>query len=204
MALSLPPLYVVRHGVTDWNIEGRFQGARDIPLNATGRRQAADNGRALQALIGEHTDKYDFVSSPLNRTRATMELLRGAMDLEPDSYRTDTRLIEVCFGDWEGQTYEELVKTVPGHVDERVRDKWNFQPRGENAESYEILSWRVAAWVNDIASPTVCVTHGGVIRTLFHIVAGVPGAQAADLSVPQDRVLKIEDGALDWLAPPAR
>ncbi|WP_136660378.1 histidine phosphatase family protein [Nitratireductor sp. XY-223] len=196
---TLPPVYVVRHGVTDWNIEGRFQGARNVPLNATGQRQAADNGRLLKSLIGEQAENYDFVSSPLSRTRETMELLRGAMDLEPNGYRTDRRLIEVCFGDWEGQTYDELAETVPDHIEERLRDKWNFQPRGENAESYEILSWRVAAWLNDVTAPTVCVTHGGVIRTLFHIVAGTPGSEAADLPVPHDRVLKIDDGTLNWM-----
>ena len=203
MVTFLAPVYVVRHGVTDWNIERRFQGARNIPLNDTGRRQAAANGRLLGAFVGNRPTRFDFVSSPLSRTRETMELVRDAMDLEPANYRTDKRLVEVCFGDWEGQTYDELSETMPDHVERRTRDKWNFQPRGQNAESYEILSWRVAAWLNDVELPTVCTTHGGVIRTLFHIVAGVPGSKAADLPIPHDRVLKIENGTLEWLEPPA-
>ncbi|WP_419913614.1 histidine phosphatase family protein [Hoeflea sp.] len=199
MVHSLPPIYVVRHGVTDWNVEGRFQGSRDIPLNADGRRQASGNGHLLKVLIGERVDAFDFVSSPLARTCETMELLRSAMNLSPEEYRIDDRLIEVCFGDWEGQTYDELARTMPEHIEERLRDKWNFQPRGENAESYEILSWRVAAWLNGVEGPTVCTTHGGVIRTLFHIVADMPGSKAAELTVPQDRVLKIENRTLNWL-----
>jgi probable phosphoglycerate mutase len=93
------PVYVVRHGQTDWNAELRLQGQADIDLNALGREQAAANGRALAGLIGDAAG-YDFVASPMARTRHTMELLRGAMGLDPMAYRMDERLKELNFGDW--------------------------------------------------------------------------------------------------------
>ena len=67
-------LYFVRHGETDWNRAQRYQGQRDIPLNATGREQAVGNGRVLAQALGQEAAALDYVSSPLVRARETMEL----------------------------------------------------------------------------------------------------------------------------------
>ena len=101
-------IYMIRHGQTAWNAEGRLQGQKDIPLNDTGRSQAAGNGHALKGILGDTVSDFDFVASPLGRTRETMEILRRAMGLPPLAYRTDPRLVEVSFGDWEGHTLAEL------------------------------------------------------------------------------------------------
>jgi broad specificity phosphatase PhoE len=101
----LPLVYFVRHGQTDWNAEHRLQGQADIDLNELGRAQAGRNGRKLAELIDQPGD-FDFVASPLSRTRYTMELVRAAMGLPPGGYRTDARLVEVHFGDWQGHTFE--------------------------------------------------------------------------------------------------
>lgn len=199
MAPTAPVVYVIRHGITDWNLAGRFQGVQDIPINAEGQSQADGNGLLLKQELGAKVTDFDFVASPLGRTRETMERVRGAMGLETDGYRIDDRLIEVCFGDWEGSTIAELTRDQPGRVRERSEDKWNFQPPGANSESYEILSWRVAAWFTEIEHPTICVSHGGVIRSLFRRLADMSGEEAAELVIPQDRVLKIEGGHLRWL-----
>jgi probable phosphoglycerate mutase len=193
-------IYVIRHGQTDWNAEGRLQGQKDIPLNSLGRSQASRNGERLRELIGDGRE-YAFVSSPLSRTRATMELLRAAMGLDPTAYQTDRRLVEVSFGDWEGHTLQELRTTASDRLCARVKEKWSFIPPGEAAESYEILCWRVGAWLESLASPTVCVCHGGVIRALYRLVQQMPEDEAAVAPTPQDRILRIDkDGArLEWL-----
>ncbi|MEO1066982.1 MAG: histidine phosphatase family protein, partial [Pseudomonadota bacterium] len=88
-----PPLiYFIRHGQTDWNAEARFQGQQDIPLNDLGRDQARRNGTTLRDLI-DPAD-FDFVASPLSRTRDTMEIVRRAMGLDPMTYAMDERLRE--------------------------------------------------------------------------------------------------------------
>jgi len=194
----LPLVYFVRHGQTDWNAEHRLQGQADVALNALGRSQAARNGRKLAELIADPTD-FDFVASPLGRTRETMELTRTAMGLPRDGYRVDPRLIEVHFGDWQGFTLAELDRTNPGSSAARALDKWNFVPPGEGAESYEMLHRRVRPWFDELARPTVCVTHGGVIRTLFRMVEGVSEDEAANLEVWQDRLLRLQGGRLGWL-----
>nr|WP_153442267.1 histidine phosphatase family protein [Sinorhizobium terangae] len=190
---------MVRHGQTDWNAESRLQGQKDIPLNETGRRQATGNGLALAEILGREANNFDFVASPLGRTRETMERLRHAMGLDPLSYRTDDRLKEVSFGDWEGYTLPELKRQVPQRIAERRVAKWDFIPPGQDAESYEILSWRVGAWLKGVMRPTVCVTHGGVIRVLFKLLGEMSADEAAASAIPQDRLLKIADGSIGWV-----
>lgn len=192
-------IYAIRHGETDWNAEGRLQGSRDVPLNVRGRQQARTNGRALADLVGDKVRDFDFVSSPLGRTRETMELLREGMGLPSAGYRTDDRLIEVCFGDWEACTLAEIDAARPGAVAEREADKWFFLPPGENAESYEQLSVRVGDWLAGVRRPTVCVCHGGVIRALFRLVGKLDPLKAALAPAHQDRIIRISDGQIVWL-----
>ncbi|HEX2148466.1 MAG TPA: histidine phosphatase family protein, partial [Pseudorhizobium sp.] len=86
-------IYMIRHGQTDWNAEGRLQGQQDIGLNALGRLQATRNGKTLFESAGPKIADFDFVSSPLSRTRETMALLRAAIGLNPEDYRSDDRLV---------------------------------------------------------------------------------------------------------------
>lgn len=197
-ASTLPLIYFVRHGQTDWNVEGRLQGQADTDINETGRRQASANGLLLRELVPNPV-AFDFVASPLRRTCETMERIREAMGLDPRAFRTDARLMELHFGDWQGFTYDELELREPGSRARRKIDKWNFQPPGPAAESYEILKSRVAAWLDDVQAPTVCVSHGGVIRALFRLVEELPQKKAAVMQVPQDRILRLEAGRLEWV-----
>lgn len=194
-------LYVIRHGQTDWNADGRMQGQQDIPLNETGRLQATGNGLALKRLLATSAGRYDYVASPLSRTRETMERIRGAMELDPLAYRTDERLVEVSFGDWEGFTLPELGERSAERVAEREQAKWDFIPPGATAESYEILSWRVGSWLASVENPTVCVCHGGVIRTLFRLIGGLAPDEAAIMETPQDRIVSADPkaGRIAWL-----
>ncbi|MQB03202.1 histidine phosphatase family protein [Agrobacterium tumefaciens] len=195
-------VYVIRHGQTDWNAIRRLQGQKDIPLNDFGRAQAVGNGKVLAQILGDSARDFDYVASPLGRTRETMELMRGAMGLDPYTYRTDDRLVEVSFGDWEGQTLPELKKEFPDRVKARKANKWDFIPPGQHAESYEILSWRIGAWLSSVEVPTVCVCHGGVIRSIFRLVSGMDKDEASTTQIPQDRILKVEidRNSAEWIS----
>lgn len=194
----LPLIYLVRHGQTDWNAEDRFQGGKDIPLNDHGRGQARGNGEALARLIGRG-EGYDFVSSPLSRARETMEIVRREMGLDPTGYRVEERLREVCYGDWEGQTFSDLEAQGGDPWERRERDKWNFRPTGEGAESYADMTDRVAAWLGDVERRCVVAAHGGIIRSLFRLLGDRTSDEAAHEPTPQDRVLRIEGNTIGWM-----
>ncbi|ESW94024.1 histidine phosphatase family protein [Mesorhizobium sp. C280B] len=193
-----PLVYIVRHGQTAWNAEARLQGQADTDLNELGREQASRNGRRLAELIDKPED-FDFVASPMRRTRETMERLRAAMKLHPHAYRTEPLLVELSFGDWQGFTFAELEANNPGSTRRRRLDKWNFQPPGEGAESYQMLLERVKPWFDALDRQTVCVTHGGVMRALFRFVLGMSEQDAVSMEVPQDRVLRLDGRRLEWL-----
>lgn len=193
-----PLVYFVRHGETDWNRGNRFQGQNEVDLNETGRAQADRNGARLAELIGDPA-AFDFVASPMRRTRETMERVRRAMGIEPSDYSTDRRLIEVHFGDWTGRTPDELKADDPEFRRHRRRDKWNIVPPGEGAESYRMLLNRFKPWFDGLTRPTICVTHGGNIRAVFYMVDKLSDDEAANMAVPQDKVLRLKDGRLEWL-----
>ena len=119
MVAPRPTVYYIRHGETDWNVAGRLQGRRDVPLNARGRAQAVHCGDILRDLFardGRNAAELDYVSSPLGRARQTMELLRPPLGLPADGYRIDDRLAEISFGDWECYTIAQLHSRDPQRI----------------------------------------------------------------------------------------
>lgn len=189
-------IYFVRHGQTDWNVERRIQGQMDIPINATGREQAAKNGKALAALIDDPT-RFQYVASPLGRTRETMNIIRGELGLPYSGYETDDRLKEISFGLWETHTFQELRKTVPDLVDARYGNKWSFIP--PQGESYAMLLARVLGWLPYVQQDAVVVCHGGVLRVLDHHLNGKPFEVVVNQDIPQDRIYKWDKKSAVWL-----
>jgi len=192
----MPNIYFIRHGETDWNVEGRLQGQKDIPLNDLGRVQAEEAGRRLKELV-DHVEDLDYVASPMTRTRETMELLRTAIGLHPTGYRLDGRLVELTFGSWEGMTWKEVRKAEPQLAAARERDKWGYAPPG-GGESYAMLADRVRPILNDLTRDTVIVAHGGVARAFLAVACGVSTRHAAGIDIWQGKVLLIEGRKHSW------
>lgn len=190
-------LYFIRHGETDWNLAQRYQGQRDIPLNATGREQAARNGRVLADTLGPRAASLDYVASPLLRARETMRIIRCELGLEPDAYRRDARLAEIRYGHWEGLLWKDLPAVDPTGFAAREADKWGWQPRG--GESYRMLAERIAQWLGEVYRDAIVVSHGGVSRALRGLVANYSPAEMMALTVPQDKVLVMQSSQLRWL-----
>ena len=198
-AAGPPDFYLIRHGETDWNREGRLQGQRDIPLNALGRDQAAGAGRILRDVLaarGCDPSRLRFTASPLGRARDTMERVRAALGLPPAGYGTDDRLREIAFGDWEGRSWGELKAEARPLVKARKLDTWNFVPPG--GESYAGLARRLRPWVATVATGEVVVAHGGVARVLLHLLAGAAAAEAPGIEITQGRVIWFRKGRAEW------
>lgn len=185
-------LFFVRHGETDWNVAGRLQGRRDVPLNKLGRVQAGRIGRLLPRLAGEPLERLHFVSSPMARTLETMRILRTALDLPMNSFATDVRLVELSFGEWEGKTWPQLRRSDFDSVRKRDEDPWHFAPPG--GESYHDVSLRLEAALAEVPPDSIIVTHGGVIRTALNVFAGMAPQDAVHLPVRQGAVYVVEGG----------
>src|SRR5262245_34256008 len=129
-------IYFVRHGETDWNAHSRYQGQADVEMNAKGRAQAQRNGEALRPLLPQIA-QADFVASPLQRARRTMEIMRAAMGLDPHDYALDERLKELHYGHWQGILAGDIPRLDADGLKARMRDAYRWRPQG--GESYEDL-----------------------------------------------------------------
>lgn len=195
--MSGPLIYYMRHGETDWNTELRFQGQRDIPLNDTGREQAKRNGKKLAELLGK-AEGFEFISSPLSRSRETMEIVRTQMGLEPGDYALDERLREMSYGAFEGRTQAEIKAENRELYYYRKNNAWTFQPDG--GESHAVLLERIADWYSDLNDdqPYVVAAHGAVGRVLRHHITGIAPEDVARYPFPQDQIFKFS-GASEQL-----
>jgi broad specificity phosphatase PhoE len=195
--MPTPTIYYIRHGETSWNAEGRLQGARDIPLNDLGRRQAAAAGGILADLLardGHDKAKIPFVASPLGRARSTMELVRETLRLPPHDYAVDDRLREIGYGQWEGSTLAEMQLADPAFYAKRLTDKWALAPVG--GETYASVQLRMREWYDSLLVDTVAVAHGGTARALM-VALGLETPQtAADLPIAQGAVYVFSGGGL--------
>jgi probable phosphoglycerate mutase len=191
-----PILYYVRHGLTDWNTQGRLQGRHDVPLNARGREQAASCGAILRDLFareGRAPGDLGYVSSPLIRARTTMDIVRATLSLAPEGYALDERLAEIAFGEWEGLTYDDVIARDRDIVDTREHNKWLFRPPG--GETYEEVAARVGAWYATLDRDTVVTAHGGTARALVAVLGAATRDEAVHHSIDQGVVYVFaEDG----------
>lgn len=192
---SWPELYFVRHGETNWNAEGRYQGSRDIPLNDRGRGQARLNGVLLKSLLdraNRAAADFDWYVSPLGRTRETMSLVRAGVDEPVPEVTVDPRLIEISFGIYEGHLHTELAVSGMAIAGERDASFWDFRP--PEGESYADVAQRVVDFGRTLRGPSIIVSHGGILRVLRHLIEGFPIERAVNWFPPQDSVVHFIDG----------
>lgn len=105
-------IYLLRHGETDWNREGRIQGHTDIPLNENGRTQIAQTAAGL---AGVCQDIEVMLCSPLLRARESARIAAGRLNYPLDQIIEEPLLIERCFGEAEGMTAEEREEKYPDY-----------------------------------------------------------------------------------------
>ena len=189
--MPTPVLYYIRHGQTDWNAEQRFQGRRDVALNNIGREQAHENGLRLKQLVTSPED-FDFVASPLGRTRETMQIIRSAMSLEPKAYIIEPTLMEMDYGDLEGVTLETIERDSPEIYSQRMQDRWNFQP--PNGENLQMTMERIVPYFRGIERNMIIVGHGSVGRALRKHLLNLEANDAAWFEFPQNRIFRFSGG----------
>lgn len=195
MSFVWPELYFIRHGQTDWNAEGRYQGSKDIPLNAIGRAQADLNGKLLRQLLerdGRKPDEFTWHVSPLSRTMETMSRVRAAFDTPLPEAMPDSRLVEISFGIYEGRLHAELAAGEMAIAGERDASFWDFRP--PQGESYEDVAQRMLSFAATLKGPAIVVAHGGILRILRRLIEDFPVERAVNWFPPQDSVVHFIDG----------
>jgi broad specificity phosphatase PhoE len=161
-------LLLARHGETEWNRIGRWQGHADPPLNEAGRRQAAELAERLA------DDGITAIyASDLTRARETADVVGDRLGL---LVVEDRALREIDVGSWSGLTRAEVSERFPEGF-----ARWLDGEIGHDGETREALSDRVVRAVTAIAArhedgdTVLVVTHGGVIRALRRHASGEPG-----------------------------
>ncbi|MCD4670767.1 MAG: histidine phosphatase family protein, partial [Actinomycetia bacterium] len=156
-------LFLIRHGQTSWNVEGRYQGSCDIELNSTGIQQAELASKYLSRV------KFSNIySSPLKRTMKTADIISGKSGQE---IKILGELEEVDFGKWEGLKFHEIDKEYHGDYQQWLADPYNNCPTG--GENFKELTLRTTSIIDKIVaenaddSSVAIVTHGGVILSLL-------------------------------------
>jgi len=155
-------IWLVRHGQTDWNLEGRYQGQEDIPLNETGLQQAQDLAKKLETV---HFDA--IYSSDLQRASQTAGYIAGIKKMK---IQFDPNLREICQGEWEGMLFSDVVRSYEKMVEKRRLEPLNTRAPG--GESVSDVYSRVNVVVKKIACAyphgrVLLVAHGVVISTIF-------------------------------------
>lgn len=164
-------LYVIRHGETDWNRQGRMQGQTDIALNENGVRLARETAEGMKEI------PFDLcITSPLKRARQTAEIILQGREVP---VLVEKRIQEISFGDWEGIGCRRENYEIPVPYEEFQRfykDPFHYNPCN-SGESIKDLCGRTAQFWQELVSAreyqekTILIsTHGCALRALLHNV----------------------------------
>jgi len=182
-------LCLIRHGQTDWNLEGRYQGQSDVSLNEKGLEQAKSlieklNGKTFAAIY----------SSDLVRARQTAEPIAKMLGID---IQIEPRLREINQGQWEGVLVEDIKARYAEIWSQRTEDPANVRPPG--GETVREVATRVYTALDDIARrfPTdnvLVVSHGLSIATAICRKKNIPVGQAYTV-IPDN----VEPVWMDWI-----
>ncbi len=160
--VSRQTVILARHGQTRWNLEGRYQGRSDPALCRIGMMECASLADKLS-----RSGVRSVFTSPLRRARQTAEFVADRLRI--GLMRTDQRLAEIHFGDWEGHTQAQVRQLWPD-----LLRLWKTAPdavRFPGGETLEEARGRLLSFFSDVAGsgrpeaePTLVVTHAGLIR----------------------------------------
>jgi len=189
-------IYLFRHGETDWNKARRLQGQSDIPLNASGRELAVKTAEALRDVSFDKA-----FSSPLRRAAETARILLGTGSTP---LVTDSRLMEINFGEYEGRGFDEAKKD-PAHPLHSFfcQPETYIPPTG--AETFQAAQARGNAFFREQILPleksrgtVLIVAHGAFNRCVLNAIADIPLADFWKIDLPNcaASILTLEDGRL--------
>lgn len=166
-------LYITRHGETEWNLEGRLQGRLDSPLTELGVNQA----RALGLKLRDEGIEL-IISSPSKRAVKTAEIINEYLNL---SIKTDSGLLEMDLGSWQGLNSEEIKETSIENFDFFWNDPSRFNSDMTSGESFEDIISRVSNSLENIIlnyknkyNKILIIGHGLVLKSIYLYIEKKP------------------------------
>ncbi|MBE1284752.1 MAG: histidine phosphatase family protein [Rhodobacteraceae bacterium] len=183
--MTIPKIWFLRHGQTEWNAQGRIQGQLESDLTRLGREQARQQARLMASVL--EASPPCFVS-PMRRARQTAKI---ALSGRP--FAVDTRLAEVQAGLIQGMTRPEVETRWPGLSTNNPTglDLFCEAPEGEGFAAFEA---RIQSFLAELREPTVIVAHGLLGQVLRGLVCGLDRAAMAALPNEQGCIYVLEDG----------
>lgn len=180
-------LILIRHGQTDWNLAGRYQGQIELPLNALGRQQAEQIARQLNGI-----QLAAIYASDLARARETAEVLARAVGLP---VQLDPRLREIDQGEWEGMPFTEIQRRYPRELELRRENPLSFVTPG--GESIREVRERVLRAAEEICrrhphETVAVVSHGVALAILRAHYLHQPIQRMWDLVPANGEVTEVE------------
>jgi len=177
-------IYLIRHGETDWNVEGRITGEKDIPLNELGQKQAQ-----TAADILKDKDIKKIFSSPVLRCFATAEIISKAVNCP---IVKDKRWREIDFGNWAGKIYHDLRKNPDFKSYYKYFSK-RIIPKGEK---FIDVQKRVVKALEDIIKTenesVAVVTHADPIKLVICHILGLKPSMAAKLLINNASIICLD------------
>lgn len=165
-------LWLIRHGETEWNVIGRFQGSADEPLNTTGEEQAASLAPRLATM------NFDaiYASDMLRVQQTAQHALNGDMS----RIQSDARLRELTFGKWEGLTWDDIKAQYPDELNLWLENR-NENPHG--GDKLPDVAHRLTDFLSEIRANhdkdehILIFAHGGILAIVITLLIDVDSAK---------------------------
>ena len=188
-------LWLVRHGETEGQSSIRYHGSNDVRLSNVGREQIRG---LLPLLMG--VDFVRVIQSPLQRATESATILSGGLSLPQSIFEVDQRLREICFGDAEGMTREEIAAAFPDFWPKYEAGEVDAFPGGEPRTAFAA---RVASATSDLArgdwdGDVLVVAHRGTVKHMIRAALGVDAASPADFAVDLGSLSVLRQAGGSW------
>ncbi len=190
MADKYPEIFVLRHGQTEWNLAGRFQGRMDSELTAKGQAQAGGQAGLLARAVEGRSGLSAF-ASPQGRAVKTAAIALAPLGLAATQ---DARLCEISFGKWEGLSFEEITKGWPEQMKHAEQGEFDWQFNAPGGEIFDVMQARVEAFLSSLSAPSIIITHGITSRLLRGTWLGKTDSDLGELMGGQGCVYHLRDG----------
>jgi probable phosphoglycerate mutase len=181
-------LFLIRHGQTDWNIEGRIQGSYDSELNDTGIRQAKELSRKI---IEADYKLSKIYTSKQKRAVKTAQILSEAVGVD---YILLEGLEEINLGKWEGLSWTEVIEKFPNEYEEWYDNR--RYAKSHKGESYQDMLERILAAIHKIIeendNDVTVVTHSAVIMSLQCYLTNTPFEEMMKFKTDNAAIIELE------------